>query len=47
MRQGWELISELPLALYAPEDLMPRAVDIAFETNVIIYDALFPPTIGY
>jgi len=41
VRQGWELISELPLALYAPEDLMPRAVDIAFETGVIIYDALF------
>jgi predicted nucleic acid-binding protein len=41
VRQGWELISELPLALYAPEDLMPRAVDISFETGVIIYDALF------
>ncbi len=41
VRQGWELISELPLALYAPEDLMPRAVDIAFETSIIVYDALF------
>lgn len=39
--QGWELISELPLALYAPEDLMPRAVDISMETGAIIYDALF------
>jgi predicted nucleic acid-binding protein len=27
--------------LYAPEDLMPRAADIALETGVIIYDALF------
>lgn len=41
VRQGWELISELPIALYTPEDLMPRAVEIAFETGVIIYDALF------
>jgi predicted nucleic acid-binding protein len=41
VRQGWELISELPLALYTPEDLMPRAVEMAFETGVIIYDALF------
>lgn len=41
VRQGWELISELPMALYTPEDLMPRAVEIAFETGVIIYDALF------
>lgn len=39
--QGWDLISELPLALYAPEDLMPRAVEITSETGVIIYDALF------
>jgi predicted nucleic acid-binding protein len=41
VRTGWELISELPLALYAPEDLIGRAVEIAFETGVIIYDALF------
>jgi predicted nucleic acid-binding protein len=41
VRQGWELVFELPLALYAPEDLMPRAVEIAFETNVIVYDAPF------
>ncbi len=27
--------------LYAPEDLMPRAAQIALETGVIIYDALF------
>lgn len=39
--QGWELIFELPLALYAPEDLMPRAVKISSETGVIIYDSLF------
>lgn len=41
VRAGWELISELPLSLYAPEDLIGRAVEIAFETDVIIYDALF------
>ncbi len=38
---GWELMSELPLALYAPEDLIGRAVEISFETGVSIYDALF------
>lgn len=41
VREGWELISELPLTFYAPEDLMPRAGEIAFETSVIVYDALF------
>ncbi len=41
VRVGWELISELPLALYAPEDLIGRAVGISFETGVIIYDAIF------
>lgn len=41
VRTGWELISELPLTLYAPEDLIGRAVEISFETGVIIYDALF------
>ncbi len=25
----------------APEDLMPRAAEIALETGVIVYDALF------
>lgn len=39
--EGWDLISNLPLSLYAPEDLMPRAVEIAFETGAIVYDALF------
>jgi predicted nucleic acid-binding protein len=39
--RGWELISELPLALYAPEDLIGRAIEIGFETGVIVYDALF------
>jgi predicted nucleic acid-binding protein len=24
-----------------PEDLMPRAVELTFETGVIVYDALF------
>lgn len=41
VRIGWGLISELPLTLYAPEDLIDRAVEISFETSVIIYDALF------
>ncbi|MBA3232017.1 MAG: type II toxin-antitoxin system VapC family toxin [Acidobacteria bacterium] len=41
VRQGWELISELPLNFYAPEDLMSRAAEISLESGVIIYDALF------
>lgn len=41
VQQGWELISELPLNFYAPEDLMSRAAEIALESGVIIYDALF------
>ena len=41
VREGWDLISSLPLSLYAPEDLMPRAVELTFETSVIVYDALF------
>ena len=40
VREGWDLISSLPLSLYAPEDLMPRAVELTFETSVIVYDAL-------
>jgi predicted nucleic acid-binding protein len=31
----------VPLSLYTPEDLMPRAVELTFKTGVIIYDALF------
>lgn len=41
IREGWDLISSLPLSLYAPEDLMPRAVELTFETGAIVYDALF------
>lgn len=41
VREGWALVSNLPLSLYAPEDLMPRAVELTFETSVIVYDALF------
>jgi predicted nucleic acid-binding protein len=39
--EGWTLVSKPLLSLYAPEDLMPRAVDLTFETGVIVYDALF------
>ncbi len=42
VRQAWDdFTSGEPITLYAPEDLMPRAVEIAFETGVIVYDALF------
>jgi len=42
VRRGWnDFVSGEPITLYAPEDLMPRAVEITFETGVIVYDALF------
>lgn len=42
VRQGWDdFVSGEPITLYAPEDLMPRAVEISFETGAIVYDALF------
>ncbi len=42
VRSGWEqLITDRPASLFAPEDLMPRAVQLAFDTGVIVYDALF------
>lgn len=39
--EAWAVISTIPLALYGPEDLIPRAVEITFESGAIIYDALF------
>lgn len=39
-RSIWEEFAEDPIALYKPEDLMPRAIEVA-DTGVIIYDALF------
>lgn len=41
VREGWNLLSDLPLSLYTIEDLMPRAAEITVETGVIVYDALF------
>ncbi len=41
VRESWEDFSDTSMDLYAPEDLMPRAVQITFETGVIVYDALF------
>jgi len=42
VRRGWnDFVSGEPITLYAPEDIMPRAVEITFETGVIVYDSLF------
>jgi predicted nucleic acid-binding protein len=41
VRNLWEQFVLDPVTLYAPEDLMARAAEIALETRVIIYDALF------
>lgn len=36
-----EFFNAHPVALYALEDLMPRAAEISLQTGGIIYDALF------
>jgi predicted nucleic acid-binding protein len=41
VRDLWRRFSLDPVVLYAPEDLMPRAAEVALQTRVIIYDALF------
>lgn len=42
VRRVWrEFVTEDPASLYAPEDLMPRAAEIALSSGVIVYDALF------
>lgn len=41
IRDLWEQFVMDPVVLYAPEDLMPRAAEIALHTRAIIYDALF------
>lgn len=42
VRRFWsEFVADDPASLYAPEDLMPRAAEIALDSGVIIYDALF------
>lgn len=41
VRDLWRQFALDPVVLYAPEDLMPRAVEIALQTRVIVYDALF------
>ena len=40
--RSWNrLLEDEPASLYAPEDLMPRAAEIVFDSGVIVYDALF------
>ena len=41
VRDTWEKFNNAPVSLFDPDSLMPAAVEIAFETEVIIYDALF------
>lgn len=42
VRRSWNrLLEDEPTSLYAPEDLMPRAAEIVFDSGAIIYDALF------
>jgi len=41
VRETWEKVSDAPVSLFAPDSLMPTAVGIAYETEVIVYDALF------
>lgn len=42
VREGWvDFVSDDPATIYATEDLMPRAAEIVFESEAIVYDALF------
>ncbi len=41
VRDLWKQFALDPVVLYAPEELIPRAAEIALQTRVIIYDALF------
>lgn len=41
VREIWQEFAEDPISLYKPEDLMPRAAEIAADSGAIIYDALF------
>jgi predicted nucleic acid-binding protein len=40
-RGAWQRLLRAPVYTYATEDLIERAADIARETDVVIYDALF------
>lgn len=40
-RGGWEKLLTAPIYTYAIEDLIERAAQMARETGVIVYDALF------
>ena len=41
IRDTWEKFSDAPVSLFDPDALMPVAVGVAYETEVIVYDALF------
>lgn len=39
--ETWEKFNDAPVSLFDPDSLMPAAVVAAYETEVIVYDALF------
>ena len=41
VRETWEKSSDAPVSLFDPDSLMLAGVETAYETEVIIYDALF------
>jgi predicted nucleic acid-binding protein len=41
VREAWDRLTRIPVALYPPEDLIVRAGEITAETGAIVYDALF------
>ncbi len=41
VRDTWEKFSDAPVSLFDPDSLMPVAVGVAYDTEVIVYDALF------
>lgn len=41
VRSIWEDFAEAPVSFFGIDPLVPRAVEIALSTSVIVYDALF------
>ena len=41
VRETWERFNDAPVSLFDPDSLMPAAVEVDYNTDVIVYDALF------
>jgi len=41
VRETWEKFNDAPVSLFDPDSLLSAAVGVAYDTEVIVYDALF------